>query len=162
MSARTTNTTAAVALTLALLACACGRGASNGNAQGNTAAASPSSSAADNGGSAADLAKLDADVDQLEARPERNPGDGAALPELAKAYVRRGNAHRAANQLQEALLDYRRAQSADPDNPDAQRNAAEISPLVEGAPTGENGEPAPLPITPGVTADEDNSNINPK
>jgi len=156
MSARATNTTAVIALALALLACACGRGASNGNVQGNVAAAaSPSSSASDGGGSAADLSKLDADVDQLEKRAERNPGDDEALTELARAYVRRGNARRAANQLKEALQDYRRAQSADPDNADAQRNAAEISPLVEGAPTGENGEPAPLPITPGVTADED-------
>ena len=47
-------------------------------------------------------------------------------------------------------------------DPDAQRNAAEISPLVEGAQTGENGEPAPLPITPGVTADEDKPTPTPK
>jgi cytochrome c-type biogenesis protein CcmH/NrfG len=162
MSARPTNKTAAVAFALALLACACGRGTSNANVQGaSTAAASPLSSPTDSGGFAADFTKLDADVAQLEERAERNPGDDDALTELAKAYVRRGNAHRAANQLKEALQDYRRAQSADPDNPDAQRNAAEISPLVEGAQTGEVGEPAPLPITPGVTADDDNSN-NPK
>jgi tetratricopeptide (TPR) repeat protein len=162
MSARATNTTAVIALALALLACACGRGASNGNVQGNVAAAASPSSSSDGGGSAADLSKLDADVDQLEKRAERNPGDDEALTELARAYVRRGNARRAANQLQEALQDYRRAQSADPDNADAQRNAAEISPLVEGAPTGENGEPAPLPITPGVTADEDQPTPTPK
>jgi cytochrome c-type biogenesis protein CcmH/NrfG len=161
MSARPTNTTATVAFALALLMCACGRGASNVNVQGTSTAAAPSSPPTDNGGPAADFTKLDADVAQLEERAERNPGDDEALAELAKAYVRRGNAHRAANQLKEALQDYRRAQSADPDNPDAQRNAAEISPLVEGAQTGEVGEPAPLPITPGVTADDDNSN-NPK
>jgi tetratricopeptide (TPR) repeat protein len=100
------------------------------------------------------LAKLDAEVEQAEKRAERNPGDDDALVDLAKAYVRRGNALRASNQLKEALLDYRRAQSADPDNPDAQRNAAEIAPLVEGAQTGQIGEPAPLPITPSVS-DED-------
>jgi cytochrome c-type biogenesis protein CcmH/NrfG len=101
-------------------------------------------------------------VEQLQKRAERNPADDEALSELAKAYVRRGDAERAANRLREALLDYRRAQGADPDNPDAQRNAAEISPLVEGAPTGENGEPAPLPITPGVTDDEERATPTPK
>src|SRR5205085_9518960 len=130
---------------------------------GSSAAPTSSpSSAAESAGSAVDFAKLDADVEQLEKRAERNPGDDDALSELAKAYVRRGDARRAANQLREALFDYRRAQSADPDNADAQRNAAEISPLVEGAQTGENGEPAPLPITPGATADEDKPTPTPK
>jgi cytochrome c-type biogenesis protein CcmH/NrfG len=150
------NCAALFALALAVMAFGCGKGASGGKDQTNVAAsASPQASAADSAASASDFAKLDADVEQLEKRAERNPGDDEALSDLAKAYVRRGDARRAANQLSEALLDYRRAQSADPDNADAQRNAAEISPLVEGAQTGENGEPAPLPITPGVTADED-------
>ena len=161
MSTRSTNTTAAFAPALALFACACGKGAANGNAQAN-ASASPQSSATANAADAGDMTKLDSDVEQLEKRAERNPGDDEALTELAKAYVRRGDAHRAANQLREALFDYRRAQSADPDNADAQRDAAEISPQVEGAQTGENGEPAPLPITPGVTADEDKPTPTPK
>lgn len=155
---------AAFALTLLLLTCGCGGGKSVNAVKGNAAAmASPQSSVA--GGDAAapaDISKLDAEVEQLEKRAERNPGDDEALAELAKAYVRRGDARRAAKQLREALLDYRRAQNADPDNPDAQRNAAEISPLVEGAPTGENGEPAPLPITPGVTDEEERPTPTPK
>jgi tetratricopeptide (TPR) repeat protein len=162
------NTSAALTLALALLACACGGRAPAGNAaQGastsadtgasaGTGTASPQASVGEGGTQAsADISQFDAEVERLEKRAERNPGDDDALSELAKAYVRRGNALRAANRLREALFDYRRAQSADPDNPDAQRNAAEISPLVEGAPTGENGEPAPLPITPGVTDDEE-------
>ena len=153
----------AALLALALLASGCDKGASGGKGPSNVAAsASPQASASDGATAAPDFAKLDADVEQLEKRAERNPGDDEALAELAKAYVRRGDARRAANQLREALLDYRRAQSADPDNADAQRNAAEISPLVEGAQTGENGEPAPLPITPGVTADEDKPTPTPK
>ena len=157
----------AAALALLLFACACNRGAPAGNAQdGNApATASPQASTGTGSGGAqasTDISQLDAEVDQLEKRAERNPGDDEALADLAKAYVRRGDAERAANRLREALLDYRRAQSADPDNPDAQRNAAEISPLVEGAQTGEVGEPAPLPITPGVTDDEEKATPTPK
>lgn len=163
MTTRARNTTAALALLL--FACACNRGApAAGTAQNGNAAASASPQATDGGGaqSPADLSQLDAEVERLEKRAERNPGDDEALADLAKAYVRRGDAERAASRLREALLDYRRAQSADPDNPDAQRNAAEISPLVEGAPTGENGEPAPLPITPGVTDEEEKPTPTPK
>jgi cytochrome c-type biogenesis protein CcmH/NrfG len=155
----------AAALALLMLACSCGGRAPADTAQDGNAAASASPQATAPGGGAqtpADISQLDAEVEQLEKRAERNPGDDEALADLAKAYVRRGDAERAANRLREALLDYRRAQSADPDNPDAQRNAAEISPLVEGAPTGENGEPAPLPITPGVTDDEERPPPTPK
>ena len=163
MTTRLKNCAALCTLALALMACGCGKGASGGKGQSNAAAsASPQASAADGAPSADDFSKLDAEVEQLEKRAERNPGDDEALSDLAKAYVRRGDARRAANQLREALSDYRRAQSADPDNADAQRNAAEISPLVEGAQTGENGEPAPLPITPGVTADEEKPSPTPK
>lgn len=164
MTTHARSTFAAFALALLLLACACGGRAPAGTAQNGNAAASASPQAsADNGGAAAaDLSQLDAEVERLEGRAERNPGDDEALSDLAKAYVRRGDAERAANRLREALSDYRRAQSADPDNPDAQRNAAAISPLVEGAQTGENGEPAPLPITPGVTADEERATPTPK
>ena len=163
MTTRLKNCAALFALALALVACGCGKGASGGKGPSNVAAsASPQASAPEGAAAASDFAELDAKVEQLEKRAERNPGDDEALSELAKAYVRRGDARRAANQLSEALLDYRRAQSADPDNADAQRNAAEISPLVEGAQTGENGEPAPLPITPGVTADEEKPSPTPK
>jgi cytochrome c-type biogenesis protein CcmH/NrfG len=147
-----------------MLACSCGGRAPADTAQDGNAAASASPQATAPGGTqaTADTSQLDAEVERLEKRAERNPGDDEALADLAKAYVRRGDAERAASRLREALLDYRRAQSADPDNPDAQRNAAEISPLVEGAQTGENGEPAPLPITPGVTDDEERPTPRPK
>jgi len=165
MTTRAQNMAAALAVALLSLLCACGRGAPADAGQGGGASATASPQASADAGVAAapsDISKLDAEVEQLEKRAERNPGDDEALNELAKAYVRRGDAHRAASRLREALFDYRRAQSADPDNSEAQRNAAEISPLVEGAPTGENGEPAPLPITPGVTADEERPTPTPK
>jgi tetratricopeptide (TPR) repeat protein len=162
MTPRATYTALALALAFPLLLCACGKGApADGAGQGGKTSpqASPPSPGTD---APPDFSKLDAEVEQLQKRAERNPADDEALSELAKAYVRRGDAERGANRLREALLDYRRAQGADPDNPEAQRNAAEISPLVEGAQTGENGEPAPLPITPGVTDDEEKATPTPK
>lgn len=107
-----------------------------------------------NPASAEDAAKLDADIEGLEKQAERNPADDDARDELAKAYVRRGNMKRAAGQLQEALVDYQSALRQDPDNDEAQNNAAAIEEQIGGARQGENGEPAPLPITPNV-ADED-------
>ncbi len=64
--------------------------------------------------------------------------------------------------LREAMDDYRRALRNDPDNEEAQRNAAEIAPQVEGTPTGEYGEPAPLPISPNVADDEAKPTPTPK
>ncbi|HLM55758.1 MAG TPA: tetratricopeptide repeat protein [Pyrinomonadaceae bacterium] len=145
-----TTLKACVALALLLALSACGRdkgkgGAAQTNAPQN-AAASPALPA--------DPAQLDAELARLEKHAERNPADDSARSDLAKAYVRRGDSHRAAGRLQEALADYQRALRADPDNEQAQRAAAEISSDVEGERTDENGAPAPLPITPNV-ADED-------
>ena len=144
---------AALALLFALpfVLSACGGDA--GNEARQQAAATPN--AADNKPAApADPAQLEADIARLERQAERNPTDASMREELAKAYVRRGDSHRAADRTRDALRDYQRALRADPDNEAAQRAAAEVSPLVEGEQTGENGEPAPLPITPNV-ADED-------
>jgi hypothetical protein len=95
--------------------------------------------------------RLDAEIQRLERQVERNPADAASSDELSDAYVRRGDARRAAQQLKEALEDYRRALKFNPDNEEAQRHNVELSPLVEGTPQpGEFGEPAPLPITPNV------------
>jgi cytochrome c-type biogenesis protein CcmH/NrfG len=156
----TATRAAALATTFSfVLLSGCGRGEQANDGQANSAANANTNVAANanttDAAGAADFSTLDAEVGQLEKRAERNPGDDETLAALARAYVRRGNAHRAANRLREALLDYRRAQNANPDDEAAQRAAAEISTLVEGERTGENGEPAPLPITPGVTDDEE-------
>lgn len=108
-----------------------------------------------------DPAQLNADIARLEKEAEKNPGDEDAREALSQAYVRRGNVFRDAQQPREALLDYQRALRNNPDNLDAQKNVAEISPLVEGTPTAENGEPAPLPITPNVTDDDDEQKTTP-
>lgn len=130
----------------------------------NAGAASNNSStaASDATGEAVDPAKLDAEVERLEKQAEKNPGNADTLAELARAYVRRGNAHRAAQRMREAMADYRRAQQNDPDNDEAQKNAADIAPQVEGAVTGEYGEPAPLPISPNVTGSDEKPTPTPK
>ncbi len=98
---------------------------------------------------------MGAEIERLEKRAERNPGDDEARNQLANAFVRRANALREAQQLKEALADYQRALRINPDNEEAQKYAAEVAPLVEGTPQeGEYGEPPPLPITPNVTGGE--------
>jgi len=149
---------AALALLLALpfVLSACGGDAGRDRQKQATAATNAPAAAAapDKAAAPTDPAQLDAEIARLERQAERNPTDESMREELGRAYVRRGDSHRAADRTREALRDYQRALRADPDNEAAQRAAAEVSPLVEGEQTGENGEPAPLPITPNV-ADED-------
>ena len=140
---------AALALLLALSACGRDRG-KGGDAQQQAAQTPAASNTAP---PPSDPAQLDAEIGRLEKQAERNPADDSTRAELAKAYVRRGDTHRAASRLQEALLDYQRALRADPDSEQAQRAASEITPEVQGEKTDEHGAPAPLPITPNV-ADE--------
>lgn len=120
-----------------------------------------------NGGAAvvpnANVAQLNTDIERLEKAAERNPGDDDTRDELARAYVYRGNAERASNQLQEALKDYQRALRLDPDNGEAQKNAADTQEQLGGEQqVDENGAPAPAPITPNVTDDEEKPAATPK
>jgi len=124
-------------------------GACGGAGEGEPAKAPAGAAAADSG--AADPGRLDAEIVRLERQVERNPADTSSRDELAAAFVRRGAARRAAQQLRPALEDYRLALKFNPENEEAQRQIVELSPLVEGTPQpGEYGEPAPLPITPNV------------
>ena len=146
----------AALVALAALANGCG-GASNNARQSNAVAqASPSQSNVDAApASIADVAKLNADIERLEKAAERNPGDEDTRDELARAYVRRGDAQRASGQPQEALKDYQSALRLDPDNGEAQKNAADTQEQLGGEQReDENGAPAPPPISPNV-ADED-------
>ena len=152
----------ASALALAALAAACGGGASNGARQAN-AAAPPSSQPSANAAVAsnADVAKLGEEIERLEKATERNPGDEDMRDELARAYVRRGDAERATNQPQEALKDYQRALRLDPNNDEAQKNAADTErQLGGGEQEDENGAPLPPPITPNVADDDDKPSAN--
>jgi tetratricopeptide (TPR) repeat protein len=156
---RSTSIKTFPALFLALVAMLLGGGCSktaptrtSQPANANATAAAASNTSAD---ATANAAQLDAEVERLEKQAQRNPSDDEVREALSQAFVRRGNARRAAQQLREALSDYENALRANPDNEEAQRSAAEISPQVEGEATGEYGEPAPLPITPNVTAGGD-------
>lgn len=104
----------------------------------------------------ADSSRLDGEIERLEKVAQRNPGDDETRDQLAGAYVRRANSLRAAQKLKEALLDYQRAMRINPDNEEAQKNAFELMPLVQGTPQeGEYGEPPPPPITPNVIGSEE-------
>lgn len=149
-------------LVLASTACRESGGGDAAPQNAGAAANNSSTAASDTTGEAVDPAKLDAEVARLEKQAEKNPGNAETLAELARAYVRRGNAHRAAQRMREAMADYRRAQQNDPDNDEAQKNAADIAPQVEGTPTGEYGEPAPLPISPNVTGSDEKPTPAPK
>lgn len=155
-------TTAAYALALvALAAFAGGCGGAPKNAEQSNANAQPQSSQSNANGDAAapsatDVAKLSADIERLEKAAERNPGDEDMRDELAGAYVRRGDAERASGQPQEALRDYQRALRLDPNNDEAQKNAADTErQLGGGEQEDENGAPLPPPITPNVADDDD-------
>lgn len=158
------RTLAALALLFALpfALSACGGDAGDKARQQNAAQNAPGAAAPEKAATPADPAQLEADIARLERQAERNPTDASMREELAKAYVRRGDSHRAAERTRDALRDYQRALRADPDNEAAQRAAAEVSPLVEGEQTGENGEPAPLPITPNVADDDEKPTPTPK
>jgi Flp pilus assembly protein TadD len=140
---------------LLLSAAACRSGESSDAARPGAGGDANSAAGAGRGGDSSDPAKLDEEIARLERVAERNPADDEARMDLAKAYLRRGDAHRAAGRLREALADYRRARLADLDNEEAIKNIAELSPQVEGTPQeGEYGEPAPPPISPNVTEGE--------
>ena len=144
---------------LALSACGgAGRdGAStNGNQSASAASASGNSAnaSADANANSNDIPKLDAAINELEKQAEMSPGDESLRAALSQAYLKRANARRDSQQLREALRDYQEALRFNPDNEEASSRAAEISPQIEEGRTGENGEPAPLPITPNVTTDD--------
>ncbi|MGB8508036.1 MAG: hypothetical protein WCD76_06515 [Pyrinomonadaceae bacterium] len=152
-----------IAVTLSILTaltCACSRSGTERIAQSNDASTSSSAGLSSSANASTDPAKLNSEIARLEKEAERNPGDDESRAALSQAYLRRGNSLRDTQKPREALLDYQRALRNNPDNVEAQKNIAEISPLVEGTPTAENGEPAPLPITPNVTDDDDDDNNN--
>ncbi|MDT7687724.1 MAG: Tetratricopeptide repeat [Acidobacteriota bacterium] len=149
-------------LTLASLLAGCSHGSRNNVGRSD---AQPAATQADGGvdATANDATKLGAEIERLEKQAERNPGDEDTRDELARAYVRRGNVERSAGQLREAIADYQSALRLDPDNTEAQNNAAATKEQFGGQPQqGENGEPAPLPITPNVADEDEHPTPTPK
>ena len=99
--------------------------------------------------------KYDAEIAHLEKEAEKNPGDETSREALSQAYLRRANAFRKAQQYRQTLRDYQSALRLNPDNEEAQQSVAEIVEEMGGEPPAENFEPAPLPITPGTVASDD-------
>ena len=148
----------------ALLAAGCRRGAQENANAGPAQANAPQSGAATPGGEAAgNVAQLNADIERLERQAERNPADEETRDELARLYVRRGDAQRGAGQLREALADYQSALRHDPDNDNAQAAAAAVNQELGGdSKEDENGAPVPPPITPNVADEEGKPTPTPK
>lgn len=142
-------------LALCALACASSKDATTPQTGNGTSTANANAAGAGGATNATDMPALDARIASLEKQAEKSPGDDELRRELSRAYSRRADALRNSGQAVAALRDYRTALRYDEDNQDAQQRAAEIASQVEGDATGENGEPAPLPITPNVTADDD-------
>jgi tetratricopeptide (TPR) repeat protein len=148
--ARRTVAASLAAVAFALCVGACGGGAERGKQGGaNNAANARANSAGTEG---ARGAALDAEIERLERHAERSPSDDDVRASLAAAYVKRGDARRAANDITGAFNDYQSAIRNDSDNEAALRGVTELKPQVEGEREGEYGEPEPLPITPGVTS----------
>ncbi|HEU4597898.1 MAG TPA: tetratricopeptide repeat protein [Pyrinomonadaceae bacterium] len=163
MSFRHTRERARIALACALLLslAACGGGETPETNTNSGADAQANSSTAN--AAPGDASKLDGEIERLEKQAQRNPGDDETRSQLASAYVRRANSLREARQLKEALADYQRALRTNPDNEEAQKNSAELAPLVEGTPQeGEYGDPPPPPITPNVIGGEASPTPTPK
>lgn len=164
-----------VCCSLALLSAACGNQAAkvNGNATTNANAQSASSTSSSiehgpavsqpsgGGGEAIDTSKYDAAVDSAKKQLDRKPNDAAARTQLAQAYLARANALRDARQYRVALGDYRRTLQYDPENRDAQQNAAMIVMIMKqmGREVPEPGqEPTPLPFQGGSASRQPASN----
>ena len=125
----------------------CKRGASPNVNQAGGNASSTQGNANTPGADAQALAsgKLDADITQLEAQAEKNPEDDAARASLAAAYIRRGDALRAAHRLDEALRDYQSAQRIDPDNEEAQLRLEQLNQESGAEPRADDGKPVTVP-----------------
>ena len=89
--------------------------------------------------------KLDAEIAQLEAQAEKNPEDDAARTALAAAYVRRGDALRAAGRQSEAQRDFETALRLDPGNDDAQLRLEQLNQETGAEPRGDDGKPISVP-----------------
>ncbi|MDQ3686882.1 MAG: tetratricopeptide repeat protein [Acidobacteriota bacterium] len=154
-------------LLVALVSGACSRFTSSGSdrsqvSNATNTSANNSAVAVDNTNtSMSNPAEYDAEISRLEKQAEKSPADDTVNVSLSQVYVRRAEAYRQRGQLREAGRDYQEALRRDPDNEAAQQGNADISQQVESQATGENGEPAPLPITPDAASSGDEE-LSPK
>ncbi|MBA2646469.1 MAG: hypothetical protein H0U81_06695 [Pyrinomonadaceae bacterium] len=150
-----------------LTSSACSRYMSPGNDRSqatnttNITATGTATTAGNTNTASSNPAEYDAEISRLEKQAEKSPADDTVNVSLSQVYVRRAEAFRQRGQLREAGRDYQEALRRDPDNEAAQQGNADISQQVESHATGENGEPAPLPITPDAASSGDEE-LSPK
>lgn len=124
----------------------------------------PPMAPAGNMGEPIDTSKHNAEIVRLEKQAQKTPGDETTRTALAQAYLARANALKDARQYRVALGDYRRALRYDPDNEEAQQMAAVIVSIMtemnREVPV-EGEEPAPLPITPDTSEDDEDAAASP-
>jgi Flp pilus assembly protein TadD len=114
----------------------------NANANANTNA---------NGAGQPDMAKLDADIMQLEAQLTDKPDDNSLRSSVAEAYVRRGAANYAAHNLKDALRDYQAALNYDPANEEAELRVTQLNQEIGGGLRTDDGKPATINAKPGAS-----------
>lgn len=102
-----------------------------------------------------DAAKLDAEINQLEAQAAKNPDDKILRETLADALVKRAQLHYDARRLNEALADYQAALSHNPDHEDAQTRIAQINNEMQPEPVADDGKPVTVPAKPGGNANDE-------
>jgi tetratricopeptide (TPR) repeat protein len=143
-----------LAFSLALLCASCGGARSGANQSAANQSATDNSSAANSNGlktGLLDMAKLDAEIRQLEAQAAENPDDNSVREAVANAYARRGAANYDAHKLDEALKDYQSALSYNPDHEEAQMRIQQISQEVSGGVRADDGKPVTVPAKPGAS-----------
>jgi tetratricopeptide (TPR) repeat protein len=138
---------------VAALLSACSRGGAPANQPASNQSAAVNQSAANaNAGNAGqqDMAKLDADIMQLEAQAAQSPDDNSLREAVANAYARRGATNYDAHKLADALKDYQTALSYNPDHEEAQLRVQQISQEVGGV-RADDGKPVTVPAKPGAS-----------
>ncbi|MFL6227335.1 MAG: tetratricopeptide repeat protein [Pyrinomonadaceae bacterium] len=138
---------------LAVSLAACGGSRSGANQSASDQSASNGNAANTNGLQTGllDMAKLDAEINQLEAQAAQSPDDNSVREAVANAYVRRGAANYDAHKLPEALRDYQSALSYNPAHEDAQLRVEQISQEISGGVRADDGKPVTVPAKPGAS-----------
>jgi tetratricopeptide (TPR) repeat protein len=138
-------------LAVSLSACAKERAPANQTGANQSASANQSAANSNAGVSGLlDMAKLDAEIRQLEAQAAENPNDNSIREAVANAYAKRGAANYDAHKLAEALKDYQSALSYNPANEDAQLRVEQISQEVSGV-RADDGKPVTVPAKSGAS-----------
>jgi tetratricopeptide (TPR) repeat protein len=131
---------------------ACGKGRAPANQSGANQASANQAAANSNAGVAGllDMAKLDAEIRQLEEQAAQSPDDNSVREAVANAYAKRGAANYDAHKLAEALKDYQSALSYNPAHEDAQLRVEQISQEMSGGVRADDGKPVTVPAKPGA------------